>query len=495
MKAVIYARYSSHAQREESIEQQVAVCREYCERRGMEVLRVYSDAARSGRSTEGREAFAAMIADARAGEFGAVVVYKLDRFARDRYDSVLNKKRLRDCGVVVLSAMENIPEGPEGRLMESVIEGVAEWYSADLSQKTRRGMLANAEKCMANGVAVFGYDVGADGRYVVNEGQAAIVRRIFAEWLAGRPGAHIARDLAGEGVRTAAGRRPGKNFAFNVIHDARYKGVYRWGDVTIDGGMPAIVDAETFRVANLRKRATAAPNRTHEYPLVGRIFDHETGAAMTGYSGRSKGREYLYYSANVGGRHYLVRREVLEGAVVRAVTGAFKDAAFVDDVLDRIDALRDRVGDSDDVTAARATVRECRAEERRLAALRDGDYVPAVVVRMLRENEERIRAAEEVVKRSKRDAASRAEVRDFLEHMRDRATDEEIIAHMVYRVEVFRADGAVVVTLPIVTHEKTLNPVGGFSVVHGWLPSAILGAKSVAWRVTESAVLLFARVA
>lgn len=495
MNAVIYARYSSHAQREESIEQQVAVCREYCERRGYDVLRVYSDAAKSGRSTEGREAFAAMIADARAGEFGAVVVYKLDRFARDRYDSVLNKKRLRDCGVVVLSAMENIPEGPEGRLMESVIEGVAEWYSADLSQKTRRGMLANAEKCMANGVAVFGYDVGEDGRYVVNEGQAAIVRRIFAEWLAGRPGAHIARDLAAEGVRTAAGRRPGKNFAFNVIHDARYRGVYRWGDVTIDGGMPAIVDAETFRVANLRKRATAAPNRTHEYPLVGRIYDHETGAAMTGYSGRSKGKEYLYYSANVDGRHYLVRREVLEGAVVRAVTGAFKDAAFVDDVLDRIDALRDRVGDSDDVTAARATVRECRAEERRLAALRDGDYVPAVVVRMLRENEERLNAAEEVVKRSKRDAATRDEVRDFLENMRERATDEEIIAHMVYRVEVFRADGAVVVTLPIVTHEKALNPAGGFSAVHGWLPTAVLGSKSVAWRVTETAVLLFARVA
>lgn len=89
----------------------------------------------------------------------------------------------------------------------------------------------------------------------------------------------------------------------------------------------------------------------------------------------------------------------------------------------------------------------------------------------------------------------RAEVRDFLEHMRDRATDEEIIAHMVHRVEVFRADGAVVVTLPIVTHEKTLNPVGGFSVVHGWLPTAVLGSKSVAWRVTETAVLLFTRVA
>lgn len=492
MKAVIYARYSSHAQREESIEQQVAVCREYCERHDLDVLRVYADAARSGRSTEGRDQFLRMLDDARAGEFAAVVVYKLDRFARDRYDSVINKKRLRDCGVSVLSAMENIPDGPEGRLLESVIEGVAEWYSADLSQKTRRGMHANAENCMANGVPVFGYAIGDDGRYVVDERQASIVRRIFAEWIAGRPGAQISRDLAAEGVRTALGRRPGHNWAFGIIHDERYIGVYRWDDVVIDGGMPAIIDADTFRRANLRKRATAAPNRTHEYPLVGRVFDHDTGAAMTGYHGVSKGREYLYYSANVDGRHHLIRREALEGAVVRAVTGAFRDAAFVGDVLDRIDALRDRVGDAEDVTAARAVIRECRAEERRLAQLRDGEYTPQIVLKLLRENEERLHAAEAVVARSKRDAATREEVRDFLEHMRERATDAEILEHMVWRVDVFREDGAVVVTLPI---KEALNPSNEFSAVHGWLPCEVLGSNRLAWRVTSSSVLIFARVA
>lgn len=494
--AVIYARYSSHAQREESIDQQVAVCREYCARRGLDVLRVYADAARSGRSTEGRDQFLRMLDDARAGEFGAVVVYKLDRFARDRYDSVLNKKRLRDCGVVVLSAMENIPEGPEGRLMESVIEGVAEWYSADLSQKTRRGMRANAEQCLANGVAVFGYGVGEDGRYVIDERQAETVRRVFAEWIAGRPAAHIARDLAAEGVRTATGKRPGKNWPRAIVHDERYTGVYAWDDVRVVGGMPAIIDADTFARAARRKRATAAPNRCHEYPLAGRLFDHDTGAAMTGYLGRSKGRDYLYYSANVDGRHHLIRREVLEDAVVRAVTGAFKDAAFLDDVLDRIDALRDHVGDAEDVRAARATIRECRAEGRRLAQLRDGDYVPAVVLELLRDNEERLRAAESVIQRAKDGAADREEVRAFLLNMRELATPAEIIEHMVYRVDVFREDGAVVVTLPIAPYEKRPNPAySGFSREKVWLPAVVLGSNRYAWRVEREAVLVYARIA
>lgn len=494
-RAVIYARYSSHAQREESIEQQVDVCRAYCERRGLEVVRVYSDAARSGRSTDGRDAFMRMLDDARAGGFGAVVVYKLDRFARDRYDSVINKRRLRDCGVSVLSAMENIPDGPEGRLMEAVVEGVAEWYSADLSQKTRRGMRANAEKCIANGVPVFGYDIGPDGRYVVNDAQAAIVRRVFCEWLRGRPGAHISRDLKNEGVRTALGRVPGKNWAFSIIHDERYTGVYVWDDVRIVGGMPAIIDADTFRRANLRHRATMAPSRTHDYPLVGRLFDHDTGGVMmTGYHAVSRGREYLYYSANVEGRHNLIRREVIEGAVVRAVAGAFANAAFLEDVLDRIDALRDRLDDSDEVRAARATLHECRAVERRLLSLVECDdgFTPAAVLERLRDNEARARAARAVIERAGDGVASRDEVRAFLLDLSARTTPEDILDKMVWRVDVFRSEGAVVVTLPI---KETLSTGDVLSVVTGWLPRDVLGSKAHAWRVTRSAVLVYGRVA
>ena len=125
--AAIYARYSSHAQREESIDQQVAACRSWCAANGYHVAAVYADEARSGRSTDGREKFLATVVDARRGEWSAVVVYKLDRFARDRYDAAIYRRRLRDAGVAGRSAMENIPDGPEGRLLEEVVEGVAEW--------------------------------------------------------------------------------------------------------------------------------------------------------------------------------------------------------------------------------------------------------------------------------------------------------------------------------------------------------------------------------
>lgn len=493
--AVIYARYSSHAQREESIEQQVSVCRDYCARRGLDVLRVYADAARSGRTTDNRDEFLRMISDARAGDFGAVVVYKLDRFARDRYDSVINKKRLRDCGVSVLSAMENIPEGPEGRLMEAVVEGVAEWYSADLSQKTIRGMRANAEKCLANGVRVYGYDVGPDGRYVVNDEQAAVIRRVFADWMRGKPAADISRDVGAMGVRTATGRLPGRQWASHIIHDERYMGVYWWKDVRIVGGMPAIIDADSWRLANARRRATAAPQRIYDYPLAGRLFDADSGGvAMTGYSVRSHGRAYVYYSANVGGRHYIVPRDDLEGAVVRAVTGAFSNAAFLEDVLDRIDALRSDVGESDEVRAARATVRDCDAAERRLMSvvLGAGDMVPDVIAATLRENELRKLGAQAVIDRAAESVATRDEVRAFLLNLAERATPREIIDRMVHRVDVFRGEGAVVVTLPI---KEALNPARGFSAIPVWLPHAFVGANARPWHVTRDCLHLFALIA
>ena len=244
MNAAIYARYSSHAQREESIDQQVEVCRAWCASQGHDVVAVYADEHRSGRSTEGRENFLRMVDDAKRGEWQLVVVYKLDRFARDRYDAAIYRKRLRDAGVEVRSAMENIPEGPEGRLLEAVVEGVAEWYSADLAQKTLRGMRHNAERCMANGVQVFGYAI-VNGTYAIDERQAAIVRRVFAEWAEGIPAAHIARRLADEGVRTARGRVPKKDWPSAIVHDERYLGTYVWGDVRVEGGMPRIVsDAE-----------------------------------------------------------------------------------------------------------------------------------------------------------------------------------------------------------------------------------------------------------
>ena len=145
----------------------------------MEVERVYADRAASARSDD-RPQFQQMVSDARDGGWGVVLVYKLDRFARDRFDAASYRVRLRDAGVELVSAMEQIPDAPEGAILESVLDGVNEWYSRSLSQNVRRGMRGNAQKCKANGVTVFGYDIGRDGRYVVNDAEAATVRGAFS---------------------------------------------------------------------------------------------------------------------------------------------------------------------------------------------------------------------------------------------------------------------------------------------------------------------------
>lgn len=159
MKAVIYARYSSDNQREESIEGQIRECTAYCERNGITVLRSYIDRAMSAR-TDKRPDFQRMIRDSAKGLFDTVVVWKLDRFSRNRYHSSVYKTMLKKNGVRVLSAMENISDGPEGILLESVIEGMAEFYSAQLAENVNRGHTENALKCMYNGgTPTFGYTI------------------------------------------------------------------------------------------------------------------------------------------------------------------------------------------------------------------------------------------------------------------------------------------------------------------------------------------------
>ena len=150
MNAAIYARYSSDNQREESIDGQIRECMEYCSRNGMTVIKEYIDRALSAK-TDQRPDFQRMIKDSAKGLFDVVVVWKLDRFARNRYDSAHYKAALKKNGVRVVSAKENIADGPEGIILESMLEGMVEYYSAELSVKVIRGHTENALKCKYNG--------------------------------------------------------------------------------------------------------------------------------------------------------------------------------------------------------------------------------------------------------------------------------------------------------------------------------------------------------
>lgn len=313
----IYARFSSERQRDESIEDQVQVCRLFAKNEGMKVVEVYADRAVSGRTAD-REAFQRMVADSAEGRFGTVLVYKLDRFARDRFDSALYRHKLRDNGVTLMSAMERIPDTPEGTILEAVIEGFNEYYSRNLSQNVMRGMLGNARKCKANGVRVYGYDVDKNGCYQVNAQQAAYVRKAFEAAARGSATRKETVEMLNQaGQRTPRGSKWTLSSLRDMLRNPKYMGDYVWGDVTVEGGMPAIVSRSMWQEANTALKSYRP--HTAFYRLTGKLY-HETGEPYRGMSATGgTGKIYYYYSANIGGKEHRLRRDDVETSVMDIV--------------------------------------------------------------------------------------------------------------------------------------------------------------------------------
>ena len=327
----IYARYSSAGQREESIEDQVRVCREAAQRDGHQVVAVYEDRAASGRSVLRRDGFLRMVADAPRGTFEAVYVYKTDRFARNRYDAAVYKGRLKRAGVRLVSATENMGEGAEAVLFEAIMDGWAEYYSAALSENVRRGQLGNAMKCKHNGVRTYGYDLGEDGYYHVNEGEAACVRRMFAMYAAGSGMREICEAMPE--ARTKMGKPLTVGFVSKCLRLEKYKGVYKYGETRVEGGMPAIVSADLFEcVQGLLSQRKRRRRDTAEYLLTGKLFDAE-GHRYQSSSGHGKsGRKYTYYRCPATGHQ--VPQHVVEDAAASAVADVLAaDDAAVDAIV------------------------------------------------------------------------------------------------------------------------------------------------------------------
>ena len=323
--AVAYARYSSAGQRDVSIEQQLSDIRAFAKREGYTIVHEYADHARSGfKNTDARSAFKAMMAAAEAGSFDTLIVWKVDRFGRNREESAVFKGRLRRRGVRVLYAMEPIPEGSAGVLLEGMLEATAEWYSRTLSENVTRGMTDNAHRCLYNGTRIIGYRRGPDGRYAIQPEEAAVVRSIFEEYTAGFSAARICDRLNAQGVTSSRGRKFCPETLLRIISNERYTGVYIWGDIRVPDGMPAIIDKSTFEEAQRMKRKTARhiEQGGTDFLLTGHAFCGHCGAAMIGDSGTSKdGTRHYYYTcqahkARKGCKKKAVKKDYLESRVI-----------------------------------------------------------------------------------------------------------------------------------------------------------------------------------
>ena len=353
MKAVIYARYSSDNQREESIEGQIRECMEYAERNDITVLCNYIDRAMSARTAD-RPEFQRMIRDSEKHLFDVVLVWKLDRFSRDRYDSAHYKHILKKNGVKVLSAKENISDGPEGIILESMLEGYAEYYSAELSQKIHRGQKENALKCRNNGGNIpLGYVVGPEGVLVVDPLTAPLVKEIFTMYDEGKTISEITKTLNQRGLKT----RKGFDFRIGsislILKNRKYIGEYRYQDVVIPNGVPALVDEELFNRAQEKlvknKQAPARYKAPEEYLLTTKLFCGDCGRMMAGESGTSatKSVKYCYYKCGGAKRKLGCKRKPLKkdwierAAVLVTVNRVLKDEE-IDRIANAIVALQER---------------------------------------------------------------------------------------------------------------------------------------------------------
>ena len=350
-KAVIYARYSSHSQRDVSIEQQVKACRRFAELQDIEVVDVYDDRALTGTNDQ-RPAFQKMVKDAERADWEYVIVYTLDRFARNRYDSAVYKRKLRDYGVKVLSAMENISDDPTGVLLESLLEGLAEYYSQELSRKIKRGKYDNATKCICNGQIPYGYCRGEDGRFAIDEAEADVVRDIYKRIRDGSRICDVIQDLNDRCLLTKRGQPWTRSSFSKMLSNERYLGIYTYGDIRIPGGMPQIIDQELFDAVqmvlhvkkNPRKRTALGdkpvpPQRRRQengiYYLTGKLFCGHCQNPMIGVSGRSRrGPLYFYYTCK-GKRteHTCQKKNVNRDYIEKFIAAALKENMLNDKAI------------------------------------------------------------------------------------------------------------------------------------------------------------------
>jgi len=369
MKVAVYARFSSDNQRQESIDAQIRAIKLYCDKNGFDIVRIYQDEAMSA-TTDKREQFIQMIKDSKLGIFQAVIVHKLDRFARNRYDSAFYKRELKQNGVRIVSVLEQLDDSPESVILESVLEGMAEYYSMNLAREVRKGMNENALKALHNGgVPPLGFDVGVDQIYTLNPAEAQSVRIIFEMYANGYGYGAIAKSLNEQGFKTKLNKTFGKNSIFDILRNEKYIGTYVFNkrmskktgnrvfkkdnEITkIEGALPKIISDELWNSVQIKLSENSKPrkNATRVYLLTGRLFCGSCGSAYVGGSyvlGRDRETKYFNYACNssqrkTGCTNKRIRADLLENYVLDMIKNEILGNEQIEELANMILNIADK---------------------------------------------------------------------------------------------------------------------------------------------------------
>lgn len=402
----LYARYSSANQTEQSIEGQVRVCKAFCESHGMKIVKIYADRATSAsKDISKRVQFLQMIKDSEGDDFQAVVVYKLDRFSRSRYDSANYKYRLKKNGVQLISATENISNDPEGIILESVLEGMAEFYSAELGQKITRGLWESAYKCNSvGGVIPLGYKV-ENKKLVIDEETAPIVREAFQLYAEGHSIADICRTFNAKGYKTSKSAKFGKSSFYTILHNEKYIGVYKFHDYKVEGGVPAIIDRDLFdEVQSRMRKIKKSPGRNKAktlYLLSGKLFCGHCGSIMYG---DSNGENYGYYicagrkTGKMECKKRSMRKPFIENIVVQDALSLLTDDYIRELARIAVKANTSEIDQATNLPVMRGKLHETKVSIDNLTKAIETGSAPASVVKRIAELEKEQKVIEQEIK-------------------------------------------------------------------------------------------------
>lgn len=360
LKAAIYARYSSDEQKATSITDQIRDNTEYAEQNNMRIVKIYIDEAVSGKIDKRRE-FQQMLTDSKLGIFDAVIVWKMDRFGRNKDDIVINRYALKKNGVKLHYAKEYVPAGSEGVLIESVLEAYSQYYLDDMVQKLMRGKKGIALQCKyTGGTPALGYKVNANGNYEIDEYKAQAVKLIFTMYADGKSYTEIITTLNNKGYRTSKNKPFGKNSLHDILINEKYIGTYIYNQIAsadenrkrnshaykdesdiirVEDSIPAIIDKDTWKKVQDKmkenKKAPASNKAKVDYLLSGKIYCGECESAMCGTrKGANNLNPYYYYECSGKKRIRIcnkknIRKDFIENIVIEKTFDMLKDNDFL----------------------------------------------------------------------------------------------------------------------------------------------------------------------
>lgn len=480
MNGVIYARYSPGPnQTEQSIEGQVRDCEEYAREHGINIIEIYADRHLSGTEFEHRDEFKRMLRDAEKRHFSCVLVWKIDRFGRNREEIAINKVHLRKHGVKVVYAKEHIPEGPEGIILESMLEGMAEYYSAELSQKIRRGQRESVLKGRILTIKpLFGYRKDENMHYVIEPHEAPIVKDIFEMYAGGKKLKEIVDALENKGIRNPAGKKFTYNMIHNMLRNRQYIGEYRFGSNINLKAIPPIISAELFEqcqeriqestAANVKASTAASSKSAVNFYLSDKIACGICGHNYQGESGTSKtGKKHYYYKCHGKKQKKtkcdskVFKKEWLEDLILMHTF----EEVLTDDMISLI-ALKVLEFQEQDVASYQVKsieqqLKECTKKLNNiLSAIEAGIFTETTKSRLTELEEEKSRLSLSLSReKNKRTLFTKDHIVFWLELFRNGDIDSEEFRTTFFNVFINRAivhDDYILVALNLVNKEKTI---------------------------------------